>query len=104
MRRGKLRRFLSLFGIGIERFTDRLRAALAYAEREAHRWNHEYIGTEHYLVGLIREGTGVGAKAMQNLRVDHAVLENELNKVLKKGLKRNHKNLMNWFFRPNPSS
>src|SRR5210317_1013298 len=87
MRRGRLNRVLSLFGIRIERFTDRIREAVAYADIEARRLNHESVDTEHLLLGFIREGTGVGAKAMQNLGVDLTVLENELNKVLKAGPK-----------------
>ncbi len=57
-----------------ERFTDRARKVMALANQEAQRFNHEYIGTEHILLGLIKEGSGVGANVLKNLGVD-------LNKV-----------------------
>ena len=44
-----------------ERFTDRARKVLQLANQEAQRFNHEYIGTEHVLLGLIKEGSGVAA-------------------------------------------
>ena len=44
-----------------ERFTDRARKVMALANQEAQRFNHEYIGTEHILLGLVKEGSGVGA-------------------------------------------
>ncbi|HDZ22752.1 hypothetical protein LCGC14_0451490 [marine sediment metagenome] len=53
-----------------ERFTQRARKVMALANQEAHRFNHEYIGTEHILLGLIKEGTGVGANVLRNLDVD----------------------------------
>ncbi len=43
-----------------ERFTDRARKVMALANQEAQRFNHEYIGTEHILLGLVKEGSGVG--------------------------------------------
>ncbi len=62
-----------------ERFTDRARKVMQLANQEAERFHHEYIGTEHMLLGLIREGTGVGATVLRNLGVDlqHIVLEVE---------------------------
>ena len=53
-----------------ERFTARARKVMALANQEAQRFNHEYIGTEHILLGLIKEGTGVGANVLRNLDVD----------------------------------
>ncbi len=47
-------------------FTDRAKHILALANQEAHRWNHEYIGTEHILVGLIKESSGIGAYVLKN--------------------------------------
>ena len=44
-----------------ERFTDRARKVMQLANQEAQRFNHEYIGTEHVLLGLIKEGSGVAA-------------------------------------------
>jgi ATP-dependent Clp protease ATP-binding subunit ClpA len=50
-----------------ERFTERARKVLSLAQDEAQRFGHSYIGTEHLLLGLVREGDGVAAKALQNL-------------------------------------
>ena len=53
-----------------ERFTDRARKVMQLANQEAQRFNHEYIGTEHILLGLIKEGSGVAANVLKNLDVD----------------------------------
>ena len=53
-----------------DKFTERARKVLALAQEEAQRFNHNYIGTEHILLGLIREGSGIGAKALVNLGAD----------------------------------
>jgi len=53
-----------------ERFTDRARKVMQLANQEAQRFNHEYIGTEHILLGLIKEGSGVAANVLKNLEVD----------------------------------
>src|SRR5207244_2474403 len=50
-----------------ERFTDRARKVMQLANQEAQRLNHEYIGTEHILLGLVKEGSGVAAKVLKNL-------------------------------------
>jgi ATP-dependent Clp protease ATP-binding subunit ClpC len=57
-----------------DKFTERARKVLQLAQEEAQRFNHNYIGTEHLLLGLVREGEGVAAKVLGNLGVD-------LNKV-----------------------
>ncbi|HEX3272247.1 MAG TPA: ATP-dependent Clp protease ATP-binding subunit [Ktedonobacterales bacterium] len=57
-----------------DKFTERARKVLSLAQEEAQRFNHNYIGTEHLLLGLVREGDGVAAKVLNNLGV-------ELNKV-----------------------
>jgi len=57
-----------------DKFTERARRVLTLAQEEAQRFNHNYIGTEHLLLGLVREGDGVAAKVLSNLGV-------ELNKV-----------------------
>ncbi|MDD5039134.1 MAG: ATP-dependent Clp protease ATP-binding subunit [Dehalococcoidales bacterium] len=57
-----------------EKFSERARKALTLAQEEARRLNHGYIGTEHILLGLVREGDGVGAKVLTNLGIS-------LNKV-----------------------
>ena len=61
-----------------DRFTNRARKVLSLAQEEAQRFNHNYIGTEHLLLGLVREGDGVAAKVLSNLGV-------ELNKELARG-------------------
>src|SRR5947199_10494562 len=53
-----------------ERFTDRARKVMQLANQEAQRFNHEYLGTEHILLGLVKEGTGVDDKVLKNLEVD----------------------------------
>ena len=53
-----------------DKFTDHARKALTLAQDEAQRFNHNYIGTEHLLLGLIREEDGTAARVLQNLRID----------------------------------
>ncbi|HEV3023266.1 MAG TPA: Clp protease N-terminal domain-containing protein, partial [Pirellulales bacterium] len=53
-----------------ERFTDRARKVMQLANQAAQRCKHEYVGTEHVLLGLIEEGSGVAANALKNLDVD----------------------------------
>jgi ATP-dependent Clp protease ATP-binding subunit ClpA len=57
-----------------ERFTDRSRQVMQLANREAQRFNHEYVGTEHILLGLLKEGRGVAAVALSNLQLDPRTL------------------------------
>jgi ATP-dependent Clp protease ATP-binding subunit ClpC len=52
-----------------ERFTDRARRVLVLAQEEARLLNHSFIGTEHILLGLIHEGEGVAAKALESLGI-----------------------------------
>ena len=68
-----------------ERFTDRARKVMALANQEAQRFNHEYIGTEHILLGLVKEGSGVGATVLKNLDVDIKKLRLEVEKHVKSG-------------------
>ena len=68
-----------------ERFTDRARKVMALANQEAQRFNHEYIGTEHVLLGLVKEGSGVGANVLKNLDVDIKKLRLEIEKLVKSG-------------------
>ncbi len=68
-----------------ERFTDRARKVMALANQEAQRFNHEYIGTEHVLLGLVKEGSGVGATVLKNLDVDIKKLRIEVEKQVKSG-------------------
>ncbi|MHC4646677.1 MAG: ATP-dependent Clp protease ATP-binding subunit [Planctomycetota bacterium] len=68
-----------------ERFTDRARKVMALANQEAQRFNHEYIGTEHILLGLVKEGSGVGATVLKNLDVDIKKLRLAVEKLVKSG-------------------
>ena len=71
--------------MGYERFTDRARMVLQFANQEACRFNHEYIGTEHILLGLVKEGHGVAAKVLQSLGVDLRKIRLEVEKLLQSG-------------------
>jgi ATP-dependent Clp protease ATP-binding subunit ClpA len=66
-------------------FTERVRKVLAMAREEAVRLHHEYVGTEHILLGLIREGGGVGTAVIQNLGTDLDGLWAAIEAVVKKG-------------------
>jgi ATP-dependent Clp protease ATP-binding subunit ClpC len=68
-----------------ERFTDRARKVMALANQEAQRFNHDCIGTEHILLGLVKEGSGVGAQVLKNLDVDIKKLRLEIEKLVKSG-------------------
>jgi ATP-dependent Clp protease ATP-binding subunit ClpC len=68
-----------------ERLTDRARKVMALANQEAQRFNHEYIGTEHILLGLVKEGSGVGANVLKNLTVDLRRVRMEVEKLVKSG-------------------
>ena len=68
-----------------ERFTDRARKVMALANQEAQRFNQDYIGTEHILLGLVKEGSGVGATVLKNLDVDIKKLRLEVEKSVKSG-------------------
>jgi len=68
-----------------ERFTDRARKVMALANQEAQRFNHEYIGTEQILLGLVKEGSGVGANVLKNLDVDLRKVRLEVEKLVKRG-------------------
>ncbi|MBL0927905.1 MAG: ATP-dependent Clp protease ATP-binding subunit [Phycisphaerales bacterium] len=68
-----------------ERFTDRARKVMALANQEAQRFNHEYIGTEHILLGLVKEGSGVGANVLKNLDVDLRKVRLEVEKLVHAG-------------------
>ena len=66
-------------------FTERVRKVLAMAREEAARLHHEYVGTEHILLGLIREGEGVAAAVLQNLSVDLDDIQAKIEETVKKG-------------------
>lgn len=68
-----------------ERFTDRARRVMQLANQEAQRFNHEYIGTEHILLGLVKEGTGVAANVLKNLDIDLRKIRLEVEKIVQAG-------------------
>jgi ATP-dependent Clp protease ATP-binding subunit ClpC len=66
-------------------FTERVRKVLSMAREEAARLHHEYVGTEHILLGLIREGEGVAATVLQNLSVELDDIQQKIEETVKKG-------------------
>src|SRR5881396_2349779 len=66
-------------------FTDRVRRVLQMAREEAARLHHEHVGTEHILLGLIREGEGVGAAVLINLTVDLEEISQRIEEMVKQG-------------------
>jgi hypothetical protein len=68
-----------------ERFTVRARKVMQLANQEAQRFNHEYVGTEHMLLGLIREGSGVAANVLKNLDIDLPKIRLEVEKLVQSG-------------------
>ncbi|HIY85579.1 MAG TPA: ATP-dependent Clp protease ATP-binding subunit, partial [Candidatus Yaniella excrementavium] len=68
-----------------ERFTDRARRVVVLAQEEARMLNHSYIGTEHILLGLIHEGDGVAAKALQSLDVSLGAVREQVREIIGQG-------------------
>jgi ATP-dependent Clp protease ATP-binding subunit ClpA len=68
-----------------ERFTDRARKVMALANQEAQRLNHGYIGTEHILLGLVKEGGGVGANVLKNLGVELRMVRKQVDSLIRHG-------------------
>ena len=68
-----------------DRFTDRARKVMALARKEAQRFNHDFIGTEHILLGLIQEGSGVAANVLKNLGVEINRIRAEIEKNVQSG-------------------
>ena len=68
-----------------DRFTDRARKVMGLARQEAQRFNHEYIGTEHILLGLIQEGSGVAANVLKNMDIELKKIRGEIEKMVKTG-------------------
>jgi ATP-dependent Clp protease ATP-binding subunit ClpC len=68
-------------------FTERVRKVLQMAREEAARLHHEFVGTEHILLGLIREGEGVAAAVLQNLSIDLDEVQQKIEETVKKGNK-----------------
>jgi ATP-dependent Clp protease ATP-binding subunit ClpA len=68
-----------------ERFTDRARRVVVLAQEEARLLNHNYIGTEHILLGLIHEGEGVAAKALQSLGISLEAVRSQVEEIIGHG-------------------
>jgi Clp amino terminal domain, pathogenicity island component/UvrB/uvrC motif len=68
-----------------ERFTDRARRVVVLAQDEARRLNHNYIGTEHILLGLIHEGEGVAAKALESLGISLDAVRQQVEEIIGRG-------------------
>jgi ATP-dependent Clp protease ATP-binding subunit ClpC len=68
-----------------DRFTDRARKVMGLARQEAQRLNHEYIGTEHILLGLVQEESGVAANVLKNMDVDLKKIRIEVEKLVQSG-------------------
>ena len=68
-----------------ERFTDRARRVVVLAQEEARLLNHSYIGTEHILLGLIHEGEGVAAKALESLGISLEAVRSQVEEMIGQG-------------------
>src|SRR5215213_5375588 len=68
-----------------ERFTDRARRVVVLAQEEARMLNHNYIGTEHILLGLIHEGEGVAAKALESLGISLDAVREQVQEIIGQG-------------------
>ncbi len=68
-----------------ERFTDPVRRAMQRANQVAQRFNHEYIGTEHILLGMIEEGSGLAVTILKNLNVDPQKIRTEVQRIVRSG-------------------
>jgi ATP-dependent Clp protease ATP-binding subunit ClpA len=68
-----------------ERFTDRARRVVVLSQEEARKLNHNYIGTEHLLLGLVHEGEGVAAKALESLGVDLTSVRDRVKEIIGQG-------------------
>ena len=68
-----------------ERFTDRARRVVVLAQEEARMLNHNYIGTEHILLGLIHEGEGVAAKALESLGISLEAVRSQVEEIIGQG-------------------
>ena len=68
-----------------ERFTDRARRVVVLAQEEARMLNHNYIGTEHFLLGLVHEGQGVAARALESLGISLEAVRQQVEEIVGQG-------------------
>src|SRR5438105_15961381 len=68
-----------------ERFTDRARRVVVLAQEESRMLNHNYIGTEHILLGLVHEGKGVAAKALESLGISLEAVRRQVEEIIGQG-------------------
>jgi ATP-dependent Clp protease ATP-binding subunit ClpC len=68
-----------------ERFTDRARRVVVLAQEEARMLNHNYIGTEHVLLGLVREGEGIAAQALESLEISLEAVRQQVERIIGRG-------------------
>ncbi|MBM3254161.1 MAG: NDP-hexose 4-ketoreductase, partial [Candidatus Omnitrophica bacterium] len=69
-----------------DRFTERARKVVMLAKEETRKFNHDYIGTEHILLGLLREGEGVAAAVLQSLGLNLDMIRQEVEKLVQPGV------------------
>ena len=67
------------------RFSERAHKVMQFANQEAQRCNHEFIGTEHILLGLVKEGSGVAAYVLKSLDIDLCTIQQEVERIVKPG-------------------
>mgnify|MGYP001578629746 CR=1 FL=1 len=68
-----------------EKFSDKARKVMQFASQEAKRFNHEYVGTEHILLGIVKEGCGLAAETLRRLDVDIRKIRLEVEKAVQSG-------------------
>jgi ATP-dependent Clp protease ATP-binding subunit ClpC len=68
-----------------ERFTNRARKVMQQANRQAQRFNHEYIGTEHILLGIVEEGSGSAVAILENLQIELPKVAQEVESTIRSG-------------------
>jgi hypothetical protein len=76
---------MGLHSGSFDRFTERARKVLTLAQEEAKRFDHNYIGTEHLLLGLVREGEGVAAKVLSNLGIELTKVRSAVEFIIGRG-------------------
>ena len=79
-----------------EKFTDRSRKVMALAEDEARRLNHEHLGTEHVLLALIAEDSGVAANILKDLDFDLAKARDQVERLVQRGSSADAKSKLYW--------